>query len=90
VRVSELVGKTVHLPLNDAAFSTTCPGCDTRQTLAEARFLDQAPLSLYFCWKGCPDPLVGVREKGKDEYALEMYTPSGMQEYVPPEGPSPN
>jgi hypothetical protein len=65
-------------PIADANVVAICPACQTRQTLAEATFLEGPDLSVYGCQNGCPIPLVEIRRVG-EEYQLAARTPLGLE-----------
>ena|ERR1700683_528253 len=84
VRAGEFVTRTARaaqprLPaLVDQDISVTCPTCNAKQTLAQAKF-DETPLhSTYSCMKGCEGALVDLTDVAGGQVAFAVHVPSGM------------
>jgi hypothetical protein len=72
VRASEvLTGTGIDVPLTDENLSSTCEGCGTTQTLAEARLETSDRAFTYFCHK-CDTPLLLVLPGPGNGRALDV------------------
>lgn len=84
VRAGEFVTRTARtaeprLPgLVDRDLGVTCPTCNTKQSLAQAKFEETPLVSTYTCMNGCVGVLAELTLVSGGQTVFAVHAPSGL------------